>query len=136
MLYDFESYPSWNPLYQYVVAQSSPPPLGSTVDIAMVFGPDEKPMTVKSVVLRADKTVLSWRGYMIHPWLVTGVHTFEIEALGENRTKFVQKETFSGLLAWLVVPLLGAKAEQGFGRMNVALGDRAMEKQSQSQTAA
>jgi len=67
---------------------------------------------------------LRWLGRLWIPGLLEGEHIFEIEPLGPERVRFVQREVFSGLL----VPLMAKRIEEqtlpGFGEMNRALKER------------
>jgi hypothetical protein len=53
-----------------------------------------------------------------------GEHVFQLESVGEGKTRFTQAERFSGVL----VPLFGffiGRTERGFEAMNQALKARA-----------
>lgn len=76
-------------------------------------------------VLRADApTELRWKGRLLIPGPFDGEHSFHLQALDSRRTKFAQKEVFSGIL----VPLFGSRlsaTRRGFELMNQALKARA-----------
>ena len=63
--------------------------------------------------------------YLLMPGLFDGEHSLEIQPLGENRTRFVQRETFRGLLVPLSARGLLENTRRGFEEMNRALKERA-----------
>jgi hypothetical protein len=67
---------------------------------------------------------LAWLGRLIVPHLFDGRHEFRLVPLADGeRTRFVQRETFGGLL----VPVLldGEATRRGFEAMNERLAERA-----------
>ena len=44
-----------------------------------------------------EKEELEWMGYTMAPVMFTGKHAFIIIPIDENRIKFINKESFSGL---------------------------------------
>ena len=54
-----------------------------------------------------------------------GRHYFILEELGNDRTRFLHGEHFSGLLSGLVLRFIGKDTEAGFKQMNQALKERA-----------
>ncbi len=58
--------------------------------------------------------------HLFIPGLFDGEHSFTIEAVGENRIRFTQREIFTGLLVPLFAPAL-IWARRGFEEMNQAL---------------
>ena len=65
---------------------------------------------------------LRWVGHAVHPLLFEGEHTFELELLSEQRTRFYNTERLSGLLVPFVV---SDDAERDYEAMNRALCERA-----------
>jgi hypothetical protein len=59
------------------------------------------------------------------PGLFDGEHSLTIEALEENRVRFVQSEAFRGLLVPLFARSLNNNTRRGFEEMNRALKERA-----------
>ena len=59
------------------------------------------------------------------PGLFDGEHVFTIEALGENRVRFMQREIFTGVLVPLFARSLDTDTLRGFNEMNQALKGRA-----------
>ena len=122
VLTDFEAYPDWNPHIRRVtgnpaqegrLAIHTQPPGGRTI----VMRP--------RVTSWSPPNELRWRGTFLNRRLFAGEHGFKLEPTAPNRVRFVQDETFSGLLVPLYSRLRLARTRQGFAEMNEALRDRA-----------
>ncbi len=68
---------------------------------------------------------LRWRATFLNKRLFSGEHGFKLEPKGADRVRFVQDETFSGLLVPLYSRLRLARTRRGFDQVNEALRDRA-----------
>jgi hypothetical protein len=126
VLTDLNSFKAWNPFIRDArgttdVGGSVRVRVRPSVGIPLVFH--------AKVLSREDNHELRWTGHVFSPWLARGDHTFTIEALGKDRVRFVQRETFSGLLPWLAKRLLAREARRGFDAMNQALGARVHERE-------
>lgn len=118
VLYDFGKYPAWNP---FIVKVDGKVQVGKTVKVT-VKRPGTDPVTGDTLVMKTEPKHLVWKGSLSVPGLFSGVHEFQIEDLGPNRSAFANNEKMSGLL----VPLLDMKATKaGFAAMNEALKKRA-----------
>ena len=83
-------------------------------------------MTFKPTVIRAAPgRELRWLGRLFLPGIFGGEHSFEMSPLGEGRTRFVQREKFSGLLVPFLWNGLATSTRRGFEAMNTALKERA-----------
>ena len=83
-------------------------------------------MTFRPTVVAVDEGALvRWRGRLWMPGLFDGEHELRVEPLPDGGTRFVQRETFSGVLVALMPRVLDDTAA-GFAEMNVALRDRAL----------
>lgn len=69
-------------------------------------------------------TELRWLGYLLVPGLFDGEHQFTLEPIDGSRTRFVQREGFTGILVPLVLKMVGESTKQGFDAMNAALKQR------------
>jgi hypothetical protein len=87
--------------------------------------PGHGPSTFRPTLLSVDVgRGFRWRGHLVVPGLFDGEHVHEIEALTPQRTRYVQREQFRGVL----VPFVGGMlrdTQRGFEEMNVALKARA-----------
>jgi hypothetical protein len=127
-LVDTASIGKWNP---FITAISGVLEVGERlqVRIAPVGG---RPMTFKPrVTIVEPGRRLEWLGTMGIPGLFDGRHSFTLTPLGENSTRLVQAEDFSGVLIPLTGRLLG-KTEAGFEAMNDALLIRLENNQQES----
>jgi len=122
VLTDFAAFPQWNP---FILEISGELNVGGKLDVYLK--PLGRPNTrFRPVVLAAKPAQeLRWLGRLWGiPKLLDGEHNFLIERLEANRSRFVQREVFNGIL----VPLLSgtlAGAERSFIAMNAALKARA-----------
>jgi hypothetical protein len=58
------------------------------------------------------------------PGIFDGEHQFQLEPMGERRTRLIHGEVFSGLLVPLLWQNLDTQTRQGFEEMNNALKNR------------
>jgi len=120
-LTDFEAFREWNAFMRPVVGEAEEgaklrvqirPPGGK----AMAFRP-----RVTKVVQDGE---LRCKGKLWIPGLLDGEHIFEIEPLGPDRVRFVQREVFTGLLVPLMAKRIVGQTLPGFEDMNRALKER------------
>ena len=123
ILTDFSAIPEWNPFMRSAEGELN---VGGRLKVYLKaskgMGMSFKP-TVLSVEPNRD---LRWIGRLLMPGLMDGEHSFIIEPLEGNRVRFVQSESFTGVL----VPLMAVmgvfkNAHIGFDEMNLALKQRA-----------
>src|SRR6267143_4681583 len=122
VLTDFDRFPDWNPFIRRIRGNAQ---VGSRLDVflgasgtrGMRFRP-----TVTKVVPNRE---LRWLGRLGIPGLFDGEHIFELAPAGRDRTQFVQREQFRGLLLPVLKRTLVRDARRGFDEMNVALRARA-----------
>lgn len=136
-LTDFETYPEWNPRSRITGVAVS----GERLVVAP--GPDAEGMpTFRPRVLAAgvvdegtatddertatdDVFELRWLGHLWVRGLFDGEHSFRVEAIDEHRSHLTQSESFSGVVAGLLLRRYGADTEAGFHAVNEALKTRA-----------
>jgi hypothetical protein len=120
-LMDFAAYPSWNP---FIVRMEGKPEVGSKLNARLELpegmGSDLTPMVT---AVEANRS-FEWLGVVGFKGIFDGRHQFTIEATA-NGTKFTQSEQFTGILAPLLMRMIGAKTQAGFGLMNQAIKERA-----------
>jgi hypothetical protein len=122
VLTDFEAYPAWNPHVRRALGK---PREGGRITI------HTRPPGGRTVVMRPLITSwsppheLRWRATFVSSRLFTGEHGFRLEASAPNRVRFVQDETFRGLLVPLYSQLRLAATRRGFEQVNEALRERA-----------
>jgi hypothetical protein len=114
-------YAEWNP---FITALEGALVAGGRLKVRIVpLG--GRPMTFRPTVVEVDEgRRLEWLGRLLLPGVFDGRHSFQLEDLGQGRTRLTQAEEFSGFL----VPLTGKTLERtraGFEAMNEALRLRA-----------
>jgi hypothetical protein len=122
ILMDFPSYPEWNPFIRRIEGIGE---VGERLSV-LIHPPGGQGMEFRPVVLGViPNRELRWRGRVLLPGVLDGEHYFQLTQAGANRTRFVQAEFFSGLLAWLLKGKLDVGTKAGFEAMNQALRARA-----------
>lgn len=117
---DLDAYYEWNP---FIPMASGEPHVGERIRIRVEppgsFGGTFRPR----VEIHEPNRRLVWLGRLGLPGLFDGRHDLAAESLPESRTRFVQRETFSGLL----VPVFFREnaVRRGYESMNAALKERA-----------
>jgi hypothetical protein len=118
LLTDFSRLPEWNPFMQQARGKLV---LGEKIEVQLQ-PPGGPGATIKPTLLKVEPNrELRWLGHLVIPGLFDGEHIFTIEPLDEARVKFVQREEFTGILASLMLRLIGENTRRGFEQMNQAL---------------
>jgi hypothetical protein len=121
VLTDFGAYETWNPFIEHIEGELHP---GARLRVRM-RPPGSRATTFSpSVTDLQPARRVSWLGHLGVRGIFDGEHIHELEPIGADRTRYVQRESFRGVL----VPLVGGvlrKTEEGFRRMNAALKARA-----------
>lgn len=121
-LTDFASYPEWNPHLRRVRGR---PRQGRRLSVVSQ-PPGSRPVPLRPrVVAWEPPHELRWRASFISGRLFSGEHGFRLEPLGRDRVRFVQDETFRGLLVPIYSRLRLPATRRGFEQMNQALRQRA-----------
>lgn len=119
-LSDFAAYPGWNPFATRIRGELRE---GARLIVELALGSSR--MTIRPVVVHVDEgRAFRWRGSLPVPGLFNGEHAFELEPVGESRTRFVHAERFTGALVVPLLWLIGTRTRAGFVAMNDALKRR------------
>lgn len=122
ILTDFSAYPQWNPFIRSLSGVAKP---GEKLRVT-IQPEGHRAMTFRPRVLTAtNQQELRWLGRLGFPGLFDGEHYFQLTALGEGNTLFVQGEKFSGVLVGLFLHSMEPATTAGFDAMNRALKERA-----------
>ncbi|WP_299705874.1 SRPBCC domain-containing protein [uncultured Pontibacter sp.] len=117
VLTDFEKHPTWNPFIKSIEGEKS---VGKQLKV-FIQPPNGGGMTFKPVVLTYDvNKEFRWKGKLGISGIFDGEHYFQLIDMGENTTKFIHGEKFSGILVSLMGGALN-KTKEGFQLMNEAL---------------
>lgn len=115
------SYPEWNPFVRRLDGDWE---VGATLDV-LVQAEGSSPMTFAPTVLVAENNrELRWVGKLGFRGLFDGEHYYIFEETDRGTTIFRHGETFTGMLTYALLPVIGADTERGFNEMNRALRDR------------
>jgi hypothetical protein len=117
-LVDFARYPEWNPVVRGIegVAET-----GARLRVHLHL-PGTRRLIFNPLIerLHVGRELVSV-SHTISPSLFTGVHSFIVEPLADDKTHFVQRQFFSGILVPLLWPMLRTRTRRGFLLMNSAL---------------
>jgi len=115
---DFNEYPKWNPFIKSIAGEVK---IGNTIHV-VIQPKGGTPMNFNPVITQLnDNEILQWEGQLFLPGVFTGKHSFQVIRIDNNKTKFIQKEDFKGVLVMFVDlnPTL-----EGFKSMNALLKER------------
>jgi hypothetical protein len=117
ILNEFENFPKWNPFIQEISGNQQE---GSQIDV-FIKPPHSNGMRLKpTILIYKPEKELRWFGRLWIPKLFDGEHSFILRNLNDNKTLFIQKERFNGILILFFSSLL-KDTESGFKLMNKAL---------------
>ena len=120
VLTSFEEYPSWNPFLVQILGELQ---LAQELEITVMN--KSKKTSFRSVLIKVqDQESFEWQGSALMG-AFKGRHYFILEDLGNDQTRLIHGEHFSGLLSGLVLKFIGKDTEAGFKHMNEALKERA-----------
>ncbi|MBF2001279.1 MAG: SRPBCC domain-containing protein [Synechococcales cyanobacterium M58_A2018_015] len=118
VLINFSCYAQWNPFIRSIQGEARQ---GATLEV-FIQPPGRNGMTFRPIILALEPgRELRWIGRLLLPGIFDGEHQFQLEPIGGNRTKFVHREVFSGLLVPFLWSSLAQPTRQGFEEMNGAL---------------
>ena len=126
ILTNLRKFAEWNP---FIMEAEGEVKKGSQLRVR-IEPPGGTGMMFKPTVTRVvPEREFRWLGRLLIPGFFDGEHIFEIESLGENSVRFIQREQFRGLLVPLLWSSLETTTRQGFNEMNAALKKKAEEEE-------
>jgi hypothetical protein len=120
-LTQFDQYAEWNPFIQKIAGPVGP---GKKISVELHLAGQKPQVFQPRVTVHEPGRELRWLGHLFIPGLFDGEHYFQLEALPGGGTRFIHGEHFRGLLAGLILRLIGRQTQEGFQRMNKALKAR------------
>ena len=121
VLVDFDSYPDWNPVE---IEASGEPFVGAPFEHTGKL-PGRNPRTFNAKIIAATPPrALAWKGRIMVPGLFDVRHHFEIDPLGDDRSRLRQFEHFSGVLVPFMRGVL-RDTQAAFELANAAIKQRA-----------
>lgn len=119
VLVDFAAYPEWSTFIKSIEGEAK---IGAR--LRNTLQPMGREQVFKPVVTRLEEgAAFEWLG-SLPLGLFKGRHYFLLESLGENQTKLVHGEVFSGLLRGLIMSSIGEDTLRGFQAWNKAIKAR------------
>jgi len=118
VLIEGDAYPNWNPFINKVSDD-----IYEGNKLKMTLSPEfssEGEVEIKVGQLWFGKTMV-WISRPLMTDLLSGRHYFKTEEMPDGKIKFINLETYSGILLYLAMPFIEPKARQGFEAMNIAL---------------
>lgn len=120
VLTDFGSYPDWS---TFIVSIEGKAVEGTRLRNTLVL--KDSPQVFKPIITRAEPNqAFEWIG-SLPLGIFKGRHYFILEASGDQQTKLIHGEQFSGLLHGLILRKIGEDTLRAFQRWNKALKERA-----------
>jgi hypothetical protein len=115
------TYSGWNP---FITTFEGELVVGNRVEVR-IAPPGGRAMTFRPTITAVEEgRRLEWLGRLLVPGIFDGRHSFQLEDLGQGRTRLTQTETFSGVLVALTGKTL-ERTRAGFEAMNQAVRLRA-----------
>jgi hypothetical protein len=121
VLVDFDSYPDWNPVEIEAKGEAV---VGAPFEHTGKL-PGREPRTFHAKIIEATPPrALAWKGRIAVPGLFDARHHFEIDQLGDDRSRLRQFEHFSGILVPFMRGVL-RDTQAAFELANQAIKERA-----------
>lgn len=119
VMMDFAAYPEWSTFIRSIEGEAK---LGGRLKNTLRLTTSDQ--IFKPVITRMEEgNAFEWLG-SIPLGLFKGRHYFILEATGEQQTKLIHGEVFSGLLRGLIMNKIGEDTMKGFQAWNKALKRR------------
>jgi len=118
VLIEADAYPNWNPFINKISDD-----IYEGNKLKVMLNPEfsgQGEVEIKVGQLRFGETMV-WISRPLMTDLLSGRHYFKTEEMPDGKIKFINMESYSGLLLYLSWPFIEPKARQGFEAMNVAL---------------
>ena len=74
-----------------------------------------------TILVNETDREFTWLGHLFIKGLFDGRHSFKLESIGTNQTRFIHSESFEGLLAGALLSMIGEDTKKGFQEMNEAI---------------
>ena len=122
LLTDLNHYSDWNP---FITTASGKVVVGEKLKVYLK-PPNGRPFTFTPTVNKViAQKEFRWLGHLLFRGLFDGEHIYELHSLGDNQTRFIQREQFRGVLVPIFWKSLSTSTRKGFEAMNQAIKERA-----------
>jgi hypothetical protein len=131
ILTDFDNFETWNPFITKIKGKLE---LGSKLDVHL-HPPGTKGFDMNPVLTKVEPvSEFRWMGNLRVKGIFDGEHAFRLEKLENGRTRLIQCERFKGILAPLILHMIGEKTREGFEKMNASLKNECEKRNRQGLT--
>jgi hypothetical protein len=120
VLTDLAKHAAWDPLIYRAKGKIE---LGGKVRLSAKSGSIDMNYNCLVVKVEPNREV-QWKWHKVLPFLFRGEHTFTIEPVDEKSSRFVNVETFKGLLVPFFTKVLATDGKEGMVAMDKALSNR------------
>jgi len=120
VLTDFDRYTQWNPVIRHVAGTLT---VGTNIVISVAAPTGLLDWTCGVTRVEPGRE-FAWTFHEHHPLLYRGEHAFRIEPIGTHKTRYLDPETFNGLLVPRRKRHLSTNTKAGMDAMGAALKDR------------
>lgn len=122
ILTDFPRFPEWNPFIREAAGEVR---VGGRLRLSFST-PSGMGMTASATLVQVEPDYeLRWIGSLLVPLLMDIEHYFLVEPLAPHRTRFVQGESFGGMLVPVFLRMFRSEVLGAYESMNQALKIRA-----------
>lgn len=123
---NFAAYANWKSSFLEKITVTTPNKAsndsivpGDTLQVKIVLPSSKKENIFDPEVLENSEERFSWKGKLFSDFIFSGKHSFEFCPIENgSKTRLVQKEEFSGLLAWPLLKFIGEDTAKGFTEFN------------------
>ena len=121
VLMKHEAYPDWNPFIKQISGSTK---VGESLEVTIQSNENEPMNFTPEVLVNQENREFRWVGKLMIKGIADGEHYFILEQIAPNQTKMTHGENFTGLLAGLLMLVMGEDTQSGFTSMNEALAKR------------
>ena len=121
VLMNHKDYPNWNPFIKQITGD---PQEGASIQVTLQ-PENKKPMEFSPIVLNNEaEKEFRWLGHLFVKGLFDGEHFFKLEEIDANKTKVIHGENFTGIMASVLLSMIGESTQNGFVAMNNSLKNK------------
>ncbi|MFK7753876.1 MAG: SRPBCC family protein [Sedimentitalea sp.] len=118
VLNDTKSYPDWNPFMRRIDGVFV---VGDQISVVLQPGEITPQAFTPTVLVVSKNREIRWLGRLVMPGIFDGELYFKREESTDGTTLLRRGETFSGMVVYPLMALIGTDAPNGFEAMNTAL---------------
>ncbi|MTI33581.1 SRPBCC domain-containing protein [Xanthovirga aplysinae] len=121
MLLKQEDYPLWNPFIKKISGSLE---VGENIEITLQTDSKCSIEFKPKILIMEENKEFRWLGHLFIKGLFDGEHYFQLIPIGPNQTRLIHGENFSGILANILLKIIGRGTLKGFKAMNSALKEK------------